>query len=196
MDIKLPDLPYKHNELEPYISKETIEYHYGKHHKGYVDKLNKLITGTSYQGLTLEEIILKSKDVIFNNAAQIWNHNFYWKCLTPNQTNPEPSGDFLQAIFSAFGDFANFKEKFKEACISKFGSGWVWLVKNERNDLEIISTGNANTPLSENKISILTCDVWEHAYYIDYRNDRAKYVDAFMKIINWDFATLNFHKNI
>ncbi len=159
--------------------------------KAYIDKLNKLILGTNYEKNSLEEIILNSSDAIFNNAAQVWNHTFYWNCLSP-KSKPEPTGDLLQAIFKAFGTFISFKEKFTNECLSKFGSGWIWLVKNKDNDLEIISTTNANTPLTENKIPLLTCDVWEHAYYIENRNNRTKYIEEFMKIINWDFVEKNF----
>lgn len=190
MEHKLPDLPYSNDALEPVISKETIEYHYGKHHQTYVTNLNKLIVGTEFENLPLEEIIKKSSGGIFNNAAQVFNHTFYWNSLAP-QAGGEPTGKLAEAINEAFGSFAQFKEKFSATAVGTFGSGWAWLVKNAAGKLEIISTSNAGTPMTEGKTALLTCDVWEHAYYIDYRNARAGYVDKFWDLVNWDFVASN-----
>lgn len=190
MEHKLPDLPYSNDALEPVISKETIEYHYGKHHQTYVTNLNKLIVGTEFENLPLEEIIKKSSGGIFNNAAQVFNHTFYWNSLAP-QAGGEPTGKLAEAINEAFGSFAQFKEKFSATAVGTFGSGWAWLVKNAAGKLEIISTSNAGTPMTEGKTALLTCDVWEHAYYIDYRNGRAGYVDKFWDLVNWDFVASN-----
>jgi len=189
MEHKLPELPYAMDALEPHISKETLEYHYGKHHKTYVDNLNKLIPGTEFEKLSLEDIIKKSSGGIFNNAAQIWNHSFYWNCLSPK--GGEPGGALADAIKKSFGSLDEFKQKFSQTAVTTFGSGWAWLVKNAVGDLEIISTSNAGCPLTEGKTPLLTCDVWEHAYYIDYRNARPKYVETFWKIVNWDFVAKN-----
>ncbi len=190
MEYKLPQLPYPNEALAPHISIETIEYHYGKHHKAYVDNLNRLIPGTEFEKLSLEEIIKKSPGGIFNNAAQIWNHTFYWNCLSP-KGRKEPSGKLAAAIIKDFGSFAKFKEQFTNAAVTLFGSGWAWLVKNPDGRLAIEATSNAGNPLKEGKKALLTCDVWEHAYYIDYRNARAKYVEAFWNLVNWDFVTAN-----
>jgi superoxide dismutase, Fe-Mn family len=191
MEHKLPELQYAKEALAPNISAETLEYHYGKHHKTYVDNLNKLIPGTEFEKMTLEEIIKKASGPMFNNAAQIWNHTFYWNCLSPGGGG-EPTGDLAAAINKSFGSFAQFKEKFTAAATSLFGSGWVWLVKNADGSLAIESASNAGTPVKDGKKAVLTCDVWEHAYYIDYRNARAKYVEAYWKIVNWKFAAQNF----
>lgn len=190
MAFELPPLPYAMDALAPHISKETLEYHYGKHHKAYVDNLNKLLPGTEFEGKSLEEIIMKSSDGVFNNAAQVWNHTFYWHCLSPNGGG-EPTGALAEAINKQFGSFDVFKEKFSQASITTFGSGWGWLVKNSEGALEIISTSNAKTPMTEQKKALLTCDVWEHAYYIDYRNLRPKYLEAFWALVNWDFVAEN-----
>ena len=190
MEHKLPELPYAMDALAPHISKETLEYHYGKHHKTYVDNLNKLIPGTEFEKLSLEDIIKKSSGGIFNNAAQIWNHSFYWNCLSPK--GGEPGGTLADAINKTFGSIEEFKQKFSQTAITTFGSGWAWLVKNAAGGVEIISTSNAGCPLTEGKTPLLTCDVWEHAYYIDYRNARAKYVETFWKIVNWDFVAKNY----
>lgn len=190
MLIQLPSLPYPMQALEPYISKETLEYHHGKHHKAYVDNLNKLITGTPFEQKDLAEIVLSASDAMFNNAAQAYNHAFYWNCLAPN-AGGVPEDGLLQAIQATFGNFDNFKEKFSASCISLFGSGWTWLVKDQTGNLAIVNTSNANTPIKEGKIPLLTCDVWEHAYYIDYRNMRAKYVESFWRIVNWSFVQKN-----
>lgn len=192
MAIELPPLPYELNALEPYISRETLEYHYGKHHKAYVTKLNTLIPGTEYEQLSLEEIIRKSgSGPIFNNAAQVWNHTFYWHCLN-HSGGGEPKGALAEAIQRDFGSFQAFKEQFTKTSIDTFGSGWGWLVKNPAGKLEIISKSNAGTPLTDDKKALLTCDVWEHAYYIDYRNERPKYLEAFWNLVNWEFVTQNF----
>lgn len=187
----LPKLPYEMDALQPYISKETLEYHYGKHHKAYVDNLNKLIPGTEFENMSLEDTIKKSSGGIFNNAAQIWNHTFYWHCLTPKSAG-EPTGKLADAIKKKFGSFDEFKKAFSETAIKTFGSGWGWLVKNSNGDLELVSTSNAGTPITDNKKALLTCDVWEHAYYIDYRNARPTYVEKFWEIVNWDFVTEKF----
>lgn len=191
MPFTLPALPYALNALEPHISAETLEYHYGKHHKAYVDKLNLLVTPEStYQGKTLEEIIQHSNGAIFNNAAQIWNHTFYWHCLSP-QGGGKPEGHLAKAIDEAFGSFEQFKEQFTQAAINTFGSGWAWLVKNADNTLAIVSTSNAQLPMTNHQKALLTCDVWEHSYYIDYRNRRPDYVAAFWNLVNWHFVAEN-----
>ncbi|GAB6067700.1 superoxide dismutase [Fe] [Methylothermus subterraneus] len=189
MKHELPPLPYAMDALEPYISKETLEYHYGKHHKAYVDNLNNLIPGTEFENLTLEEIILKASGPIFNNAAQVWNHTFYWNSMAPNGGG-EPEGKLADAIRRDFGSFEAFKEAFSKAAVALFGSGWAWLVKSG-DKLEIVQTSNAGNPLTSGKKPLLTCDVWEHAYYIDYRNARPKYVENFWNLVNWDFAARN-----
>lgn len=192
MTIRLPELPYSRDALEPHISKETLDYHYGKHHQAYVDNLNKLIPNTKFENATLEDIILQSSGGIFNNAAQVWNHTFYWHCLSPNGGG-EPSGELAEAINTTFGSFDAFKEKFTQTAISTFGSGWAWLVKKQDGTLELVSTSNANTPMTQQQTALLTCDVWEHAYYIDYRNARPKYLEHFWNLVNWDFVTHNFN---
>lgn len=192
MPIELPKLPYSLDALAPYISKETLEYHYGKHHKAYVDKLNVLLPGSGLEELSLEKIIKESKGAIFNNAAQVWNHTFYWHCLKPNGGG-EPQGKLLEAIEKNFGSFDTFKEQFSQIAAGHFASGWAWLVKTQEGTLEIYSTPNAETPLTQdNKKALLTCDVWEHAYYIDTRNDRIKYIHNFWAVVNWDFVAQNF----
>jgi Fe-Mn family superoxide dismutase len=191
MEHKLPELPYAKNALEPHISAETVEYHYGKHHQTYVTNLNNLIKGTEHENASLEEIVTKSSGGIFNNAAQVWNHTFYWNCMKPNGGG-EPSGALADAINKKFGSFAAFKEEFAKCAIGTFGSGWAWLVKNTDGSVELMSTSNAATPMTAGKKALLTCDVWEHAYYIDYRNLRAKYVENFWNLVNWDFAAKNF----
>ena len=192
MKHELPALPFAKNALEPYISAETLEYHHGKHHNAYVTNLNNLIPGTEYENLALEEIIKKAPaGGVFNNAAQVWNHTFYWNCLAPN-AGGEPSGAVADAIAKAFGSFDAFKEKFSTSATTNFGSGWTWLVKNGDGSVEIVNTSNAGSPLTQDKKPLLTCDVWEHAYYIDYRNARPKYVEAFWNLVNWDFAAANF----
>ena len=190
MEHQLPELPYAGDALAPHISAETIEYHYGKHHKAYADNINKLIAGTEFEKMSLEEIIQKSSGGIFNNAAQLWNHTFYWNCLSP-QGGGEPTGEIAGAIAKSFDSWEAFKEKFTNAAVTLFGSGWAWLVKNSDGSLSIEATSNAGTPLKDGKKALLTCDVWEHAYYIDYRNARAKYVEAFWNLVNWDSVTAN-----
>lgn len=191
MSFSLPELPYAMDALAPHISKETLEFHYGKHHQTYVTNLNNLIPGSEFEGLSLEEVIAKSSGGIFNNAAQVWNHTFYWNSLSPNGGG-EPDGALKEAIDHTFGSFAAFKEQFSKLAISTFGSGWAWLVKDAQGALSLISTSNANTPLTAGLTPILTCDVWEHAYYVDYRNARPKYVEAFWSLVNWQFASNNF----
>ncbi len=191
MPFVLPPLPYEMDALQPYISRETLEYHYGKHHKAYVNNLNNLVAGTDLENKPLEEIIKTQTGGIFNNAAQVWNHTFYWNCLNP-KGGGEPTGELQAAINRSFGDFKTFKEQFTKTAIATFGSGWAWLVKTPQGDLEIVSTSNAGTPLTTPNKALLTCDVWEHAYYIDYRNLRPDYVDAFWNLVNWDFVAVNF----
>lgn len=190
MAIELPALPYEIDALEPHISRETLEFHYGKHHQTYVNKLNDALPGSEFEGSSLEDIIMKSSGGVFNNAAQVWNHTFYWNCLTPNGGG-EPTGELLDAINKAFGSFESFKEKFTQTAITTFGSGWAWLVKNSQNELEIVSTSNAATPMTSQQTALLTCDVWEHAYYIDYRNARPNYLKAFWELVNWEFVSKN-----
>jgi Fe-Mn family superoxide dismutase len=191
MEHKLPELPYAKDALAPHISAETLEFHYGKHHATYVTNLNKLIAGTEFENLALEEIVKRATGGVFNNAAQVWNHTFYWHCLAP-KAGGEPTGPLAQAITLAFGSFAAFKEKFSAAAVGTFGSGWAWLVKNPDGSLAIESTSNAANPMTSGKKPLLTCDVWEHAYYIDYRNARPKYVEAFWNLVNWKFVADNF----
>jgi len=187
MAIELPALPYARDALQPHISAETIDFHYGKHHQAYVTNLNNLIKGTEFEDAELETIVKKSSGGMFNNAAQVWNHTFYWNCLAPNGGG-EPSGKLLEAINAAFGSFAAFKEQFSQTAITTFGSGWAWLVQRPDGSLGLVSTPNAATPLTGSDTPLLTCDVWEHAYYVDYRNARPKYVEAFWNLVNWDFV--------
>ncbi len=191
MEHSLPQLPYAHDALAPHISKETIEFHYGKHHQTYVTNLNNMIKGTEFENATLEDIVKKSSGGIFNNAAQIWNHTFYWNSLSPNGGG-EPTGALKDAIIKKWGSFDEFKKAFTQTCVGTFGSGWGWLVKTPAGELELVSTSNAATPLTTANKPLLTCDVWEHAYYIDYRNSRPNYMDAFWKLVNWEFANKNF----
>ncbi len=192
MAFTLPELPYSKDALTPHISPETLEFHYGKHHKTYVDKLNTLLESSpELQGKSLEELIKSSSGPIFNNAAQVWNHTFYWHCLAPNGGG-EPSGELAEAIKQKWGSFAEFKEAFTQAAINQFGSGWAWLCRDNSSGLHIESTSNAECPLTKGHTPLLTCDVWEHAYYIDYRNARPKYVEAFWNLVNWDFVNKNF----
>lgn len=190
MEHKLPELSYGEDALAPHISGETIEYHYGKHHRAYIDNLNRLIPGTEFENMSLEEVIRKSSGGVFNNAAQVWNHTFYWNSLSPSGGG-EPSGELDTAIAKNFGSFAEFKEKFTNAAVTLFGSGWAWLIKNADGSLSIEATSNAGNPLKNGKKALLTCDVWEHAYYIDYRNARAKYLGAFWNLVNWQFVVDN-----
>ncbi len=191
MTFELPKLPYEMNALEPYISQETLEYHYGKHHQAYVNNLNNLLPGSGFEGQALEQIVLKSSGGIFNNAAQVWNHTFYWHSMTP-QGGGEPHGALADAINKKWGSFAAFKEAFTKSATTLFGSGWTWLVKNSDGSLDIVNTSNAGNPLTDGKKPLLTCDVWEHAYYIDVRNARPKYLDNWWALVNWKFAEGNY----
>lgn len=191
MKHELPALPYAQDALEPVISAETLDYHYGKHHNAYVTNLNNLIAGTEFESVSLEEIVKKASGGLFNNAAQVWNHTFYWNCLSPNSTGA-PAGELAAAINDSFGSFDYFKSEFTKAAITNFGSGWTWLVKNDDGSLEILSTSNADTPMTSGQTALLTVDVWEHAYYVDYRNARPKYLDEIWKLFNWDFVAQNF----
>ena len=188
---QLPELPYALDALEPHISKETLSYHHGKHHAGYINKLNTAVENTQFAGKSLEEIISEAQGSIFNNAAQAWNHAFYWRCLTP-QANSQPDNEIIDRIIADFGSMDSFKERFTDAATSLFGSGWTWLVLNGDNKLEIINTENAETPIRSGKIPLLTCDVWEHAYYIDYRNARADYLKAFWNVVDWEFVNTQY----
>ena len=190
MSFELPALPYEKNALEPHISAETLEYHYGKHHNTYVVILNNLIKGTEFEGKSLEEIIKTSTGGIFNNAAQVWNHTFYWHCLSPKGGNA-PTGAVADAINKAFGSFEAFKEELTKSAVGNFGSGWTWLVKKADGSLAIVNTSNAATPLTSGDKPLLTVDVWEHAYYIDYRNARPKYLENFWALVNWEFVAKN-----
>lgn len=192
MAFELPALPYEKNALEPHISAETLEYHYGKHHNAYVTKLNDAVKGTDMESKSLEDIIKSSSGGVFNNAAQVWNHTFYWHCLSPNGGG-EPTGALADAINSAFGSFDKFKEEFNAQAAGNFGSGWTWLVKKADGSVAIVNTSNAETPLTDESVTpIMTVDVWEHAYYIDYRNARPNYLSAFWNLVNWDFVAKNF----
>jgi superoxide dismutase, Fe-Mn family len=191
MPFELPKLPYAYDALAPVISAETIEYHYGKHHQTYVNNLNKIVEGTAYAEMSIEDICRKvhgqtSEQALFNNAAQVWNHTFYWNCMKPGGGGA-PTGAALEAINRRFGEFESFKEQFSAAAAEQFGSGWAWLVK-DGNGVAIETTSNAGTPMATGKICLLTIDVWEHAYYIDYRNARPKYIEDFWKLVNWDFV--------
>jgi superoxide dismutase, Fe-Mn family len=185
MAFQLPELPYAMNALEPFISQKTIEFHYGKHHQAYVTNLNNLVPGTEFEDATLEDIIKKSTGGIFNNGAQVWNHTFYWHCLAP-KSGGEPKGSVKDAIEVSFGSFADFKDKFTKAAATLFGSGWAWLVKNPQHKLEIVQESNAGNPLRNGLTPILTCDVWEHAYYLDKQNRRPDYIADFWNLVNWD----------
>ncbi|RUO28906.1 superoxide dismutase [Fe] [Aliidiomarina sedimenti] len=192
MAFELPALPYEKNALEPHISAETLEFHYGKHHQTYVDKLNAQVEGSEYAGKSLEDIIKSSSGGLFNNAAQVWNHTFYWNCLSPNGGG-EPTGAVADAISKKFGSFDKFKEEFTNQAIGNFASGWTWLVKTADGGVDIVNTDDAETPLTDDSVTpILTVDVWEHAYYIDYRNARPKYLEAFWNLVNWEFVAKNF----
>lgn len=191
MEHTLPALPYALDALAPHISKETLEYHYGKHHQAYVTNLNNLIKGTEFETMGLEEIVKKSTGGVFNNAAQIWNHTFYWHGLSPNGGG-EPDGELAAAIHAKFGSFEAFKEAFTKSCVGNFGSSWTWLVKKPDGSVDIVNTSNAATPLTTQDKPLLTCDLWEHAYYIDFRNLRPKYVETFFNLVNWEFVAENF----
>jgi len=194
MAFELPALPYAKNALEPHISSETLDYHYGKHHNTYVVKLNGLIPGTEFEGKELEDIVKTSSGGIFNNAAQIWNHTFYWHCLSPNGGG-EPTGTVAEAINTAFGSFEEFKAQFTDSAINNFGSGWTWLIKKSDGSVAITNSSNAASPITEEGVTpLLTVDVWEHAYYIDFRNVRPEYMNAFWSLVNWDFVAENLAK--
>lgn len=191
MNFELPSLPWASDALEPIISKQTIEFHYGKHHQAYVTNLNKLVPGTEFENASLEEIVMKSTGGIFNNGAQVWNHTFYWNCLKPNGGGA-PTGKLADAIHAEFGSFEAFKEKFSTAAATLFGAGWAWLVKNADGKLEIIQESNAGCPLRSGKTPLLTCDVWEHAYYLDKQNRRPDYIADFWKLVDWDAVASRF----
>ncbi len=191
MEHKLPPLPYPMDGLQPHISQETLEYHYGKHHQAYVTNLNNQIKGTEFENASLEDIVKKSSGGIFNNAAQVWNHTFFWQCMKP-KGGGTPSGALADAISKKWGSYDSFRDEFTKNCVGNFGSGWTWLVKRSGGTLDIVNTSNAVTPLTGSEKPLLTCDVWEHAYYIDYRNARAKFVEAFWQVVNWDFVAQNY----
>lgn len=188
MAIELPALPYDRSALQPHISAETIDFHYSKHHQTYVTNLNNLIAGTEFETADLETIVRKAQGGLFNNAAQVWNHTFYWNCLSPNGGGA-PTGKLAEAIDVAFGSFDNFKAEFSKTAIGTFGSGWAWLVQRADGSLALLSTSNAATPITGTDKPLMTCDVWEHAYYVDYRNARPKYLEAFWNLVNWDFVS-------
>ncbi len=192
MAFELPALPYEKNALAPHISEETLEYHYGKHHATYVNKLNDAVKGTDLENKSLEDIIKSEKGGLFNNAAQVWNHTFYWNCLSPNGGGA-PSGAIADAINDKWGSFEKFQEEFNASAAGNFGSGWTWLVKKSDGSVDIMNTDDADTPVAHDGVTpLLTVDVWEHAYYIDYRNSRPNYLEAFWKLLNWDFVNKNF----
>ena len=191
MEHTLPPLPYPKDALEPHMSKETFEYHYGKHHQAYVTNLNNLIKGTEFENMALEDIIRKSSGGVFNNSAQVWNHTFFWNCMAP-KGGGEPRGALADAINKKWGTFAAFKEAFSKSAVGNFGSGWTWLVK-KADGVDIVNTSNAGTPLTTSDKPLLTLDVWEHAYYIDHRNARPKFVETFFaNLVSWDFASKNY----
>jgi Fe-Mn family superoxide dismutase len=190
MPHQLPDLPYPENALEPHLSAETLALHHGKHHATYVSKLNGLIEGTDLAEASLVEIVKRGQGGVFNNGAQAWNHAFYWHCMSPSGGG-DPQGELAAAVARDFGGISKLREDFSNALTTLFGSGWVWLVKDETDQLSIVSAGNADNPLREGRTPILTCDMWEHAYYVDYRNEKKKYVDAFWAVVDWDFAARN-----
>jgi Fe-Mn family superoxide dismutase len=191
MEHTLPPLPYAKDALQPTMSAETLEFHYGKHHQAYVTNLNNLIKGTEFENLSLEEIIKKSQGGIFNNSAQVWNHTFFWNCMKPNGGGA-PTGPVADAINAKWGSFDKFKEEFQKSAVGNFGSGWTWLVKKTDGSVDIVNTSNAGTPLTTENKALLTVDVWEHAYYIDYRNARPKFVESWWNLVNWDFVNQNF----
>ena len=186
--IVLPPLPYANNALEPYMSRETLDYHYGKHHKAYVDKVNSLISGTEFEDASLEELVAESTGEIFNNAAQAWNHAFFWNCLSPRRQSP---GKEVTQALESLGGLETFQSQFDKAASGLFGSGWAWLIKDAGGRLKILTTSNANTPVRDGHVALLTCDMWEHAYYIDRRNDRAAYLKNFWPLVNWEFVAAN-----
>jgi superoxide dismutase, Fe-Mn family len=189
MPITLPELPYPRHALEPHLSRETLDFHYGKHHQTYVETTNDLIAGTPREHLSLDQLVREASGELFNNAAQVWNHNFYWNCLSPDQQRPDP--DVERALKAAFGGYDAFKQKFTDAALKRFGSGWTWLVRTEDGGLKVLSTANADNPLVDGQQPLLVCDVWEHAYYIDYRNARPEYLKHFWPLVNWSFVASN-----
>ena len=189
MALTLPPLPYPQDALAPHMSAETLSFHHGKHHKKYVETANTLIAGTEFEKLPIEEIIRRSSGKIFNNAAQVWNHDFFWQCLTPQSKAPADALD--KALSKSFGSLDEFKSTFTKTAVETFGSGWAWLVRDKDGSLKIVSTSNADTPVRSGQTPLLTCDVWEHAYYIDYRNERPKFLEHFWQIVNWDFVARN-----
>ena len=191
MEHTLPPLPYAKDALQPHISAETLEFHHGKHHQTYVTNLNNMIKGTEFENLSLEEIIKRSSGGVFNNSAQVWNHTFFWNCMSPNGGGA-PTGKTLDAINAKWGSFEKFKEEFNKAALGNFGSGWTWLVQKTDGTVDIVNTSGAGTPLTTADVPLLTADVWEHAYYIDYRNARAKFLEAFWNVANWEFVNKNF----
>lgn len=193
MKHQLPDLPYAKTDLQPHMSEETLEYHHGKHHATYVNKLNDLIEGTEFADMDLEEIVQRASGPVFNNAAQAWNHTFFWNCLAPPDGR-EPSGKLAEAVARDFGGRDELREQFSAALTGLFGSGWIWLVRDDNGIVTLQSTGNAGNPMTDRLTPLLTCDMWEHAYYIDYRNAKAKYFDAFWALINWDFVGENYER--
>lgn len=191
MAIELPKLPYELNALEPKISQKTLEFHYGKHHQAYVNNLNNLVKGTEYEDASLENIIMEATGGIFNNGAQVWNHSFYFEAFSP-KGGGKPSGKLAEAIDESFGSFEEFKDKFSKAAATLFGSGWAWLVKTKSGELEIIQESNAGNPLKKGLTPILTCDVWEHAYYLDYQNKRPDYIANFWELLDWGVVEQRF----
>ena len=195
MEYKLPPLPYAMDALEPAMSKETLEYHYGKHHRAYVKELNNLIKGSEFENATLEQVIRDSSGPLFNNAAQTWNHTFFWNCMAP-RGGGKPTGALAEAMNDKWGSYAQFKEAFSKSAISNFGSGWTWLVVRS-DGVDIVNTDDADNPMTQGDEPLLTLDVWEHAYYIDYRNERPKFVEAFFKnLVNWNFALRNYENSL
>jgi superoxide dismutase, Fe-Mn family len=195
----LPKLNYPNDALEPWLSRETLDYHHGRHHAAYIDKLNALIKGTEFEALSLEALVRHSAGLsdapgaLFNNAAQAWNHDFYWQCLTAEKS--VPARELADALTGRFGSVEGFRQQFSRAALENFGSGWTWLVMTPQDTLEIVSTGNAGCPLTDGRTPLLSCDIWEHAYYIDYRNARADYIQGFWKIVNWDFVEAGLRRN-
>jgi Fe-Mn family superoxide dismutase len=190
MPHQLPPLPYALNALQPHMSRETLEYHHGKHHRGYVDKLNELVRGTPYENAPLEKIVREASGPVFNNGAQAWNHAFFWQCLSP-RGGGQPKGELGEALGAVFGGFDAFRKQFSEAAEGRFGSGWAWLCADAAGALSVSSTANAENPMQKGPTPLLTCDVWEHAYYIDYRNSRKDFVAAFWNLVNWEFVESN-----
>jgi len=186
--IALPELPYARNALEPYMSRETLDYHYGKHHKAYVEKVNSLTAGTEFEDASLEELVSAATGTLFNNAAQVWNHNFFWNCLSPQRQKP---GKELTRALESLGGLESLQKQFDKAATDLFGSGWTWLIRDAGGTLKIVTSSNANTPEREGQTPLLACDMWEHAYYIDHRNDRGAYLKNFWPLVNWEFVTTN-----